>query len=148
MHKTMDYAARIRERGYRLTPQREIILDAVCEGGGPTTFEEIYARVKQKASAVDPSTVYRALKFFVDLQLVVVAEASDQRVYEIALTLPYYRLVCRRCGRFVPLDHDMVERALAEIQQRYGFTVDHDHLVLHGLCWQCRVDFSQEAIEG
>ena len=140
MHQTIDYANRIREQGYRLTPQRETILDAVCEGGGPTAFDEIYERVHSKAPAIDPSTIYRALNFFVDMQLVVAAEVGEHKVYEIAAEMPYYRLICRQCGRFIRLDKDVAQRAFVEIQYHHGFTVDEDHLVLHGLCQDCHAD--------
>jgi Fe2+ or Zn2+ uptake regulation protein len=41
-HQKLNYANLLRERGYRFTPQRALILDAVSEGRGHTTIEEIY----------------------------------------------------------------------------------------------------------
>lgn len=144
MHHTLDYATRIRERGYRLTPQRELTLDAICEGHGPTTFDEIFARVRSKAPAVDPSTVYRTLNFFIELQLVVAAEVGEHRVYEIAAEMPYYRLICRGCGKFVHLDQAVAREMFAAAQRHHRFTVDRDHLVLYGLCEACAAAKSRD----
>ena len=52
-HDQQVFANLVRERGFRLTPQRQIILDAICEGGGHTTPEEIYERVQAVAPAVN-----------------------------------------------------------------------------------------------
>ena len=62
-HQTLDYANRIRERGFRLTPQRELVLEAVCDGNGHTSFDEIKKRVETKAPAINRSTIYRTLEF-------------------------------------------------------------------------------------
>jgi Fe2+ or Zn2+ uptake regulation protein len=52
-HHLLNYAARLREHGLRLTPQREMILGAICDGGGPAAFDEIYARLHARAPAIN-----------------------------------------------------------------------------------------------
>jgi Fur family ferric uptake transcriptional regulator len=84
-HHFLNYATRLREHGLRLTSQCEIILDAIYEGDGHTAFDEIYTRLHTKAPAVNQATVYRALKMFCDLGLVIAAGLSDGKtVYETA----------------------------------------------------------------
>ena len=51
----------IKERGFRLTPQRQMILDVLREAGGHCTPEEVYRLVQTKSSAVNRTTVYRTL---------------------------------------------------------------------------------------
>jgi Fe2+ or Zn2+ uptake regulation protein len=137
MHNTLNYAEHLRAHGFRLTPQREMILDAVCEGGGPTHLEDIVARVQAKSPAVNLSTVYRALHFFSEMELVVAAEVDGRKVYEIAPGIPYHRLICRRCGGVIPLDHHEAEAFLALVTEHYGFVLDACHLALSGLCRDC-----------
>lgn len=67
----------MRERGYRVTPQRELILDCVCAAGRHTTLKEIHARVKRKAPGVSLATVYCTLKFMVYIGVVVTAKTPD-----------------------------------------------------------------------
>jgi len=137
-HQSLDYATKIRERGFRLTPQRELILDAVCEGSGHTTFDEICARVHDKAKAINLATVYRTLDFLCGMGLIVTAEINDHRVYEIAGQQPHHHLVCRACGRVERLDHEMLEALLAKVERERGFKVDMGHMVLLGQCQDCR----------
>jgi len=136
-HNRLNYAAKIREGGFRLTPQRQLILDAVCEGGGHTTFDEIYARVRAKAPAINQATVYRALDFLCQMQLVVAANIGGSKVYEIATETPHHHLVCRLCNRVEPLDHEMMAGLFARLERERQFRVDTSHLVLFGLCQEC-----------
>ncbi len=137
MHTTHDYAAHIRQQGFRLTPQRQLILDAVCEGGGHTTVDEIYERVQVKSLAVNRSTVYRNLEFLQSVQLIVTAEIGGRTVYEIAHDHPHHHLLCRACGQVVEINQDILAPAFIAIAQQHGFRVDTDHLVLSGRCTNC-----------
>jgi Fe2+ or Zn2+ uptake regulation protein len=49
-HQEIDYVDIMRSNGLRVTSQRLLILDAICEGHGHTTLGHIYARVRQKGS--------------------------------------------------------------------------------------------------
>ena len=66
---TTDWREKLREKGYRLTPQRELILDAV-DTLGHATPDEVLAEVRKKSSAVNVSTVYRTLEVLEELGLV------------------------------------------------------------------------------
>jgi Fur family ferric uptake transcriptional regulator len=68
-HDRTECAVQIREQGFRVTPQRLLLLDAICEGNGHTTFDEIYRRVRSKAPGINQATVYRTLDFLCDLRL-------------------------------------------------------------------------------
>ncbi len=136
-HQERNYAAHIRRRGYRVTPQREMILDAICEGGGHSSAEEIYGRVQAKAPAVNQATVYRTLDFLHKLGLIVAAEIGGRTVYEIAGETPHHHLVCRACGYTLQIDHDAVGALFAQIEREQKFKVETNHLALHGLCEPC-----------
>lgn len=138
-HQRWDYAALMRERGFRVTPQRQLILDAICEGGGHTTPEEVYERVRAKSPAVNRATIYRTLDFLCELRLVVAADVGNRRmVYEIAGDTPHHHLVCRTCGKVEQISHETVKALFAKIEREQEFTVDMDHLALFGLCPKCR----------
>ncbi|HET7087977.1 MAG TPA: Fur family transcriptional regulator [Anaerolineae bacterium] len=142
-HFNVNYAALMRKRGFRVTPQRQVILDAICEGGGHTTPEEIYRRVHAKAPAINRATVYRTLDFLCELHLVVAMRVGDQAYYEIAGETPHHHLVCRACGAMIALDNALLEGLVASIDKKHHFYVDMDHVGLFGLCEDCRRAESQ-----
>jgi Fe2+ or Zn2+ uptake regulation protein len=137
-HNTSDYGERIRAQGFRLTPQRQMILDAICELGGHVTPEAIYDRVRAKSPAVNRATVYRNLDFLCEMRLVVAAHIGRQTRYEIAGEQPHHHLICRACDAVVQLDNDAVAAFFDQVERRQRFLVDMDHLTLFGLCPGCR----------
>jgi hypothetical protein len=63
-HYNIDYVQKIREQGYRMTPQRQIVLDTVCEQGGHATASEIYDSVNAQQPVINRATVYRISGLF------------------------------------------------------------------------------------
>lgn len=138
-HHTLSYEDTLRANGHRVTPQRIHILDAVCDGNGHTTLGEVYARVRQVDVSVDRSTLYRTLKLFVELGLVVSAEPGDGEIYyEIAKSHHHHHLVCRVCGKQQEIDDTLLEPLFAGLLSQYGFAAQNDHLVFTGVCAACR----------
>ena len=137
-HHRFDYPTLLHQRGFRMTPQRQMILDAICEGGGHTTPDEIYARVRARAPHLNRATVYRSLDFLCELRLVVAAHISGQMVYEIAGEEPHHHLVCHTCGRTEDLPHRALRGLFRRLDREHGFLVDMDHVALSGLCGHCR----------
>lgn len=116
-----------------------MILDAICDGSGHTTAEEIYHRVQTKSPSVNLATVYRTLDFLHDQRLVVAADVGDGRmVYEIAGETPHHHLICQNCGQIEELANELVQGMYDVIKKLYFFTVDMDHLVMFGLCRSCQ----------
>jgi Fe2+ or Zn2+ uptake regulation protein len=138
MHKTLDYAALLHERGFRLTPQRELILDAICESGGHTTPEEIYERVHAKAPAVNLATIYRTVEFFHNLRLITEIHVGGKTYYEMAGDAPHHHLICRGCGHTEQIEHMTIQALFAKIEEEQAFKIETDHLALVGLCKDCQ----------
>ncbi len=138
-HHTVDYASLIRESGGRLTAQRELILDAICEGGSHSTPESIYQRVREQAPDIALSTVYRALDFLCEVGLVAASHLEDgSRVYEIAVGHPtHFHLICHECGKDIEVSPALFEDAFESIRQLHDFYVHPSHLVLSGICATC-----------
>jgi len=136
-HDRLECAAQMREQGFRVTPQRLLLLDAICEGNGHTTFDEIYKRVKSKAPGINQATVYRSLDFLCELRLVVSADIEGRTVYEIAGETPHHHLVCRKCGAVQDLADFHFEELRSHLLEEHGFKTDLDHMVLNGLCAGC-----------
>lgn len=136
-----DLPSTIRQRGYRMTPQRQLIMDAVMAGKGHSTPEQIYKRVMKKAPALNRATVYRTLDFLADQHLITRTDiGTGSKVYEMAAPQPHHHLVCEHCGNVEQVTHDAMAGAFKHIEQKYGFKVTTDHLALFGLCRHCRPD--------
>lgn len=129
----------VRSNGYRLTPQRQVVLDAVEACGGHCTPDQVHERVRATTPYISRATVYRTLEFLLRLGLVTVAQIKDNvTVYELVNQVPHHHLICQRCDREIVLMHDAVAPFFAQLERSYGFNVRTDHLMLFGLCEDCR----------
>ena len=132
-----DLRAKLRGSGYRLTPQRELILDAV-DTLGHATPDEVLAEVRKKSSALNVSTVYRNLEVLEELGLVRHAHLSDRApTYHSVKDHEHFHLVCRNCHKVVSVDPDEVAPLADRLRDRHGFVLDVGHLAVFGHCVEC-----------
>src|ERR1700709_2266425 len=93
-----DWQAELRARGYRLTPQRQLVLEAVGELGHGTP-EEIVTAVRRTAAGVNISTVYRTLELLEEIGMVRHTHLGHGApTYSVATDDDHVHLVCRDCG--------------------------------------------------
>jgi Fur family ferric uptake transcriptional regulator len=134
---TDGWQARLRERGYRLTPQRELVLKAV-EQLGHATPDEVYAEVRRSSSAINLSTVYRTLELLDDLDLIHHAHLTDRApTYHSTSGHEHSHFVCRHCKKVISVSRDEVEQSLGSLAGQHGFAPDYGHLTVFGVCADC-----------
>jgi len=80
-HNSLHWEQVLWSAGHRVTKQRALILNAVCAGEGHTPLGDIYMRVRRADRSIDRSTVYRALRLFIELGLVVAADTGTGETY-------------------------------------------------------------------
>jgi len=138
-HQNIDYVRIMHENGYRVTPQRITILDAICAGERHSSLGAIYARARKQDAQIDMSTVYRALELFQTLGLVVSVDLDGhEKGYEITKPEPHHHLICKKCEQEFDIDSQTANNFYELLRREYGYEVTMDHLVLSGLCPDCR----------
>lgn len=144
-HQNLDLASVLHREGYRITPQRQMVLDAVCKIGGHGRPEEVYELVRRKSPAVNRATVYRTLKLLSELGLIADTVTVDGRlVYEMAGEHRHHHLVCRICGANVEFSDANFRAFTDQLQQSHGFLVENSHVTLRGVCAVCRENRDRE----
>ena len=132
-----DWQSTLRAKGYRLTPQRELVLRAV-DRLGHATPDEILGAVRQESQAVNISTVYRTLELLEELGLVRHAHITDRApTYHSAARPAHVHLVCRECKGITEVAPETVEPMTRAVRERYGFVTDVGHLSVFGTCAKC-----------
>lgn len=132
-----DWRAMLREKGYRLTPQRELVLAAVNELEHATP-EQVCARVQETASGINISTVYRTLELLEELGLVRHAHLGHGAPsYHPAGHHHHLHLVCRDCGAVSQVGVDVAGPLTAAVRTAEGFEVDLEHFAIYGRCRNC-----------
>ncbi len=129
----------LRAGGYRVTPQRQLVLEAVAKLEHATP-EEICGEVRQTARGVNVSTVYRTLELLEQLGLVKHTHIHHGAPsYHLADDAGHVHLVCRQCEQVIQVDQATVGPLVAALEQSQGFQTDVGHLTVFGLCADCRI---------
>lgn len=127
----------LREKGYRLTPQRELVLAAVVELGHATP-EQVCATVQRTASGVNISTIYRTLELLEELGLVRHAHLGHGAPsYHPAGHDQHIHLVCRDCESVTEIDASVAGSLAAQLRSQVGFHLDLEHFAIYGRCSAC-----------
>ncbi len=129
---------RLSQLGYRLTPQRVMILSAIENSNDHISAEEIYAQIVAKYPQVNVSTVYRTLELLKQLGLVTETDLGGGRVkYHPAEKGNHHHLVCRECGAIFDLDESVLAPFKNALFREYNFSADLKHLAVFGRCAKC-----------
>ncbi len=127
----------LHERGLRMTPQRQLVLDAVRELGHATP-EQVCTHVQRSAPAVNITTVYRSLDLLERLGLLRHTHLGHGAPSYSAHEHEHVHLVCHRCGRVTEAPRRLMADLADRLDGEFGFGLDVAHLALSGLCRGCR----------
>jgi Fur family ferric uptake transcriptional regulator len=129
----------LREKGYRLTPQRMLVSEVLHNANNHISAEEIFEQLHARYPYSNISTVYRTLELMKRLNLVTETDFGEGRVrYHVAEKGHHHHLVCRTCGKTIDLNESMLNPLKGTLLQDYDFEADLRHLAIPGECGDCR----------
>ena len=129
----------LKEKGFKLTPQRRLILEYIHDNSSHVTAEEILKFVSDRAPGVDKSTVYRTLDLLEQSGCVLKSEKDGHFIYHHAEEGHHHHLVCRACGKSIDCNEDIFSEVEDILMGQYGFRADFKHMMVSGLCKECRI---------
>ncbi len=129
----------LRQAGFRVTPQRGVILEAVSHNGGHQTAQQVFDQARRRLPGLNLATVYRALDTLHRAGLIdLLPNGSDLVRYGLHdPSHPHGHLICRSCDDIQEIGSDSVQRLAAALKRTSGFSLDVGHLTLVGLCDRC-----------
>lgn len=117
---------KLKDSGYKLTRPRLAIIDCLNGIKHPASARTIH----EKINRFDQASVYRAIKLFESLGIVM-AEAVGAEKYYCLSSNPHHHIICRQCGHIenFPCTH--------QFNKYKNFTDIEHQLTLHGVCGKC-----------
>ncbi len=139
MEQSWDIADALKKQGYRLTPQRLMVVSAIENSEDHISADEVYSQVVTRYPNVNISTVYRTLELLKRLDLVTETDLGGGRVrYHPANKGHHHHLVCQECGAMIDLDESLLKPLQEALLLEHNFIADLRHLAIHGRCIICR----------
>ena len=134
---------KLQEKQYKLTPQRQVIIQAFAENDDRhLSAEEVYGIVKKDAAEIGLATVYRTLELLCELDILQKLDFGDGRSrYEVSETnMPHHHhhLICLSCHAVKEFEDDLLDTLEAAIAKKSKFTIVDHQLKFYGYCFACK----------
>lgn len=132
----------LRQRGVRLTRQRQILLDLIDRSGQHLDAEHLYELAKERDPKLNRVTVYRTLRMLKETGLVdeldLMHHVGGQHYYETRMKQEHAHVICLRCGRIEEFYGDPLQRLRRQIEDHFGFQVIIARTEVGGYCSHCQ----------
>ncbi|MCD6254133.1 MAG: transcriptional repressor [Thermotogae bacterium] len=141
---------KLRERGNRVTAQREAILKIFEEVGDHLGAEDVYQLLMRRRRRISKATVYRTLELLTNMGMLRRLELNEGVYrYELAeSTSNHHHAICTSCGTIVNIDLEDLESLTQRAAEAVGFTMTNYSVIIYGICPSCqkKIDAESETI--
>lgn len=137
-----------RAAGHRVTNQRLALVSILRERGAFMDAETIHDLATKRGEQISLATVYRTLALFKEMDLIegrIVGNDQDREEYRFRSSREVYTLACKRCGKIVPVEADIVDTFRRDLAKTLGVTVLSAHSCFIGYCADCTRLMANEA---
>jgi Fur family ferric uptake transcriptional regulator len=139
-----DVGDKLREKEYKLTSRRELVLRVLLENEDKhLSAEDVYNLVKVKAPDTGLATVYRTLELFHEFDIIHAIDFGDGRKrYELGAGLgqshhQHHHLICTKCGSIIEVNEDLLEELENRVSKQHEFKITNHQLKIFGTCKNC-----------
>lgn len=123
--------------GYRVTPQRLAIYEALIAEPSHPSAEELYRRVRERYPMISPATVYNTLQLLVRLGLASELGFHGETRYD-GNPHAHANVLCLACRRIYDVDEELLEQVFESVRARSGFVLLGQRHEFLGICPDCR----------
>lgn len=130
----------LRKRGYKITPQRRAVVNAIMAYESFPTAQQILEEVKKTNPDVSLDTVYRNISLLSELGIVnEINKPSGAAVYELVTSHHHHHMICTECGKTECIDSCPLNSEVAAKALDKGFEITGHMVEFYGRCRECRM---------
>ena len=139
--------AALKERDYRLTPQRIELVRLIAISEGHPSASELYTKIKRQFPTMSHATVYKTLALLKELGQVVEINLRDDCHYDGNRPEPHPHLICIKCNKIIDAEVSLDQESLRKLEQISGFKIIRPQIFLYGLCPNCKEESRNPLID-
>ena len=140
--ETKEKFDQLREKGHRITPQREQLLEFFYKSpdGHHFSAEELHQKLAESGIKISLATLYRSLKFLVENEFIRELDfGEDHKHYELSTpNRQHHHMICSVCNLTVEFeDKHLYEYAVKIAKEKNNFEIKDYQFKIFGLCEKC-----------
>jgi len=134
-----ELMGRLREREYRLTPQRVALLRLLAASDEHPSAAMLYDRLRDQFPTTSPGTIYKTLSLLKEMgEVLELGFSDDDNRYDGNKPYPHPHLICIRCRKVIDPEVSLTQDLIQEVAQQSGFRIVGHRLDFYGLCPTCQ----------
>jgi Fur family peroxide stress response transcriptional regulator len=134
-----EMITKLREKEYRITPQRLAIIKILAFSKEHPSVEKIYEQVKVDFPTTSLATVYKTLVVMKEIGEVLEIGLSDgSNRYDGNKPYPHPHLICTKCKKILDADLANLSDMTQELVRNTGFKIVNHRLDFFGICPECQ----------
>jgi Fur family transcriptional regulator, peroxide stress response regulator len=130
--------AALKERHFRLTPQRVELVRLIAASDGHPSASQLYTKIKRQFPTMSHATVYKTLSLLKEMNQVLEIDLHNDSHYDGNRPEPHPHLICMKCHQIIDADVSLDQDSLRSLEQVSGYHVLHPQISLYGLCPDCK----------
>ena len=135
---TQQLISRLRDKGFKATPQRLAICELILSSKDHPTADQIFHEVKKKHPTMSVATVYQTLHLLTDIGLLQELGFSARISRYDPNISPHINIICKKCGRITDYEAQSVSEMWSQITREMGFKPTGQRLDIYRYCEQCQ----------
>jgi Fur family peroxide stress response transcriptional regulator len=132
--------AALKERHFRLTPQRIELVRLIAVSDGHPSASQLYSKIKRQFPTMSQATVYKTLALLKEMNQVLEIDLRDDSHYDGNRPQPHPHLICVNCNKIVDGEMTLDQESLRNLEMASGYEILRPQISLYGLCPDCRAD--------
>ena len=130
---------KLKERDFRITPQRLAVLKILAESKGHPSVEDIFKQVKPNFPTTSLATIYKTVNLLKEIGEVVELDFSgESNRYDGNKPYPHPHLICTKCKTIMDPDMATFEDLSKELARKTGYEILNHRLDFFGVCPRCQ----------
>ena len=129
---------KLRENGFKLTPQRLAVIRYLIGNTSHPKAETIHIDLRRKYPSLSFSTVYNTLNTLTSIGEIQALHIYDDHLNFDPDTAPHIHFLCSSCGRVIDIDMNENGMSAFSAQEIDGHEIDTLQVILRGTCKDCR----------
>lgn len=130
--------AALKERDFRLTPQRVELVRLIAASEGHPSANQLYEKIKLNFPTMSHATVYKTLALLKEMDQVLEIDLREDSHYDGNRPQPHPHLICMKCNRIVDGEGSLEQGVIKKLEQASGFTILRPQISFYGLCPDCQ----------
>jgi len=137
--RLQELTRKLKERGYRLTPQRMAVLRILAVSKGHPSVEQIYDQVKADFPMTSLGTIYKTVNLLKEMgEVLELGFSDDGNRYDGNKPVPHPHLVCIKCKSIIDPEIPTLGILPQEVGDRTGYRIVSHRLDFYGICPRCQ----------